>query len=95
MAIAIMINITFFILLFILNFVVPLFIITYELRKVNVKIKFFLIQASEVKNCADASGGAGVVVDLFNLYSPKFFQLAKYFFLTGEKYFANWRNIFW
>ena len=28
-------------------------------------------------------------------YSPKFFQLAKYFFLTGEKYFANWRNIFW
>ena len=59
------------------------------------KIKVFLIQASEVKNCAYASGGAGVVVDLFNLYSPKFFQLAKYFVLTGEKYVANWRNIFW
>src|SRR5574344_487210 len=43
MATAIMINITFFILLFILNFVVPLFIITYELRKVNVKIKVFAI----------------------------------------------------
>ena len=57
--------------------------------------EFINIQVSEVKNCADASGGAGVVVDLFNLYSPKFFQLAKYFYPVRKKYFGNWRNKFW